>query len=263
MILEVLICTYNNGIEKIPDILLPPTEQIRWLISFQYSDESHLQSIPKELCKRSDVSVYPHQGTGLSNNRNYAFSKATGDVLLIADDDVRYKEEYFVRILSTFSQYSDLDIGCFQAETYEGMPLHPYPSESFSYADTPKGYWYNSQEIAVRRDSPFPLFDPRFGINSSQYGCGEEEVFLWQAYKKGLKICYFPQVIVRTDGKTTRLGFYTDKRLQRAKGAVLCLMHGKLGASARCLKYALCHTPPRQFLYILYQMLYGVFTVNG
>ena len=261
MTLEVLVCTYNQGIGNIPQMLLPPMENVRWLVSFQYSGNIESHPLPQELLQRQDVSVFPHQGTGISANRNFAFSKATGDILLIADDDCRYEEEYFTRILNTFAAHPGLDIACFQADTYEGEPLHPYPGHSFLYQDTPKGYWYNSQEIAIRRECAFPLFDTRFGINSSCYGCGEEEVFLWQCWKKGLVVRYFPEVIVRTDGSTTGMRFFSDKRVQRAKGAVLSIMHGKAGAMARCLKYSLRNCSPRQFPDVTYQMFYGIFTV--
>ena len=36
MTLEILISTYNEGILKVPDIILPFNERIKWLVCFQY-----------------------------------------------------------------------------------------------------------------------------------------------------------------------------------------------------------------------------------
>ena len=133
---------------------------------------------------------------------------------------------------------------------------------SFDYKDTPKGYWYNSQEIAFRKSSHLPLFDTRFGINSPKLGCGEEEVFLWQAHEQGLSVRYFPEVIVETDATTSRYQFYTDKRMQRAKGAVLCIMHGPSGAFLRCLKLAIVHALKHNPISLLWHMTYGIIYIR-
>ena len=145
---------------------------------------------------------------------------------------------------------------------HEGTSLHPYPNYSFDYKDTPKGYWYNSQEIAFRKSSRLPLFDTRFGINSPKLGCGEEEVFLWQAHEQGLSVRYFPEVIVETDATTSRYQFYTDKRMQRAKGAVLCIMHGPSGAFLRCLKLAIVHALKHNPISLLWHMTYGIIYIR-
>jgi len=262
MILEILISTYNEGILKVPDMILPFDERIKWLVCFQYSEEFFRRQIPSVLNNRGDVTLVTFKGKGLSKNRNMAIMCATGDILLLADDDARYKTDYFDKIIRRFSEDPTLDIACFQAMTHDGAPLHHYPDYSFDYRDTPKGYWYNSQEIAFRRISHVPSFDIRFGINSPELGCGEEEVFLWQAYKQGLSVRYFPEVITETDAKTSRYQFYTNKRMQRAKGAVLCIMHGPFGALLRCVKFAISHAVQHNPVPLLWQMIYGIIYIR-
>ena len=57
MIIEVLICTIGRGIEKAAEVLTLPRNDVRYLISFQYSDSSELDYIPDKLKSREDVHV--------------------------------------------------------------------------------------------------------------------------------------------------------------------------------------------------------------
>ena len=90
----------------------------------------------------------------------------------------------------------------------------------------------------LRRCASLPRFDERFGLGAEHLGCGEEELFLEQASRGGCRIVYTPQVIVTTRAATTGDRFWSDPKVRRAKGAVLCYMHGSLGATLRCLKFA-------------------------
>ena len=37
--LDVLICTFNKGIVRIEDVILPQREGIHYIVSYQYNDE--------------------------------------------------------------------------------------------------------------------------------------------------------------------------------------------------------------------------------
>lgn len=261
MVLEILICAYDDGILQVPEIILEPHPDVKWLVSYQYSQPSHLP-VPDSLLRRTDVSVVMHHSKGLSRNRNFALQHATGHILLLADEDSRYDIHELTHLLAHFESNDDLDVACLKARTYEGNDLHDYPNYSFPYQDTPKGYWYNSQEIAFRRSPRIPTFDERFGINAPKLGCGEEEVFLWECHRNGLKIQFFPHFIVTTQGRTTRYRFYDDARLQRAKGGVLCLMHGVVGAFLRCLKYTILNAAKSNPFGLLWNMCYGIFYIK-
>ena len=93
MTLDILICSLNKGIVRVQDVLLPPQEGVHYVISYQYTDERYLELIPQNLTTRSDVSLYKYKGQGLSANRNLALDKATGDIIMYADDDARLLPE--------------------------------------------------------------------------------------------------------------------------------------------------------------------------
>lgn len=261
MTLEILICCLNDDVKKVPALLLPPRGDVRYLVSLQYTDPSVLESLAVPALHRPDVTVVKMEGKGLAKNRNNALRFATGDVLLLADSDVRYEPTYFDRILSHFAADSTLDIACFQALATDGRPLRAYSSRSFEYNRQPRGTSFSSVEIAMARRSDMPRFDERFGLGSDFLSCGEEEVFLYDAYRKGLHIRYFPEVVVQTPRATTGSRFGVDKAVQRSKGAVLCMLHGARGAFARCLKFAL--TAPRlpHRLSAMREMARGIFYV--
>ena len=87
--IDVLICTIDAGITRVPKVLLEHMEGVRYVVSMQYTEEHFLQQVPEVLKERTDVELCYLQGRGLSRTRNMALSHVTSDVLLIADDDER------------------------------------------------------------------------------------------------------------------------------------------------------------------------------
>lgn len=243
MVLSVLICTLNDGIKNVIDILLPEREDVNYIVSFQYTDDAYLSLIPEELRARKDVSVSYLAGRGLSRNRNNCFTCATGDLFLIADDDVRYKSEYFDIILKTFHNNQDVDIALFKAKTYDGLWMKEYPDYSYNFKDAPPYTYPCSCEMVLRKSvyNAGLRFDERFGLGSDYLSSGEEDVFLEDALGKGFKIIYFPELIVETDCNTTGLKILRDKRVQRSKGATLYYCYGFYPALFRCAKESLYH----------------------
>ena len=72
--LHLLVCTLDERIAAVPQMLLPPQEGVRWVVSMQYTDERFLQQIPSVLRERSDVHLLTLPGKGLSRNRNHALA---------------------------------------------------------------------------------------------------------------------------------------------------------------------------------------------
>jgi glycosyltransferase involved in cell wall biosynthesis len=257
MKLDILICTYGKGVWRVPSVLLPVRQDVRYVVSYQYDDEFQQSDIPCSLFERNDVEIYPIRGKGLAVNRNHALSQMKGDIALFADDDVRYTNRQIDCIFDIFSAHKELDIACFRAEGLDGSFLHHYAHEPFSYEQRPYGTFFSSCEIVVRNCTDLPRFDVRFGLESPFLACGEEEVFLHESYLKGLVIRFFPITIVRTPSATTGRRFACDKAVQRSKGAVLYVLHGFWGAMMRVVKYACCHVTEHRSS-VLVQMVRGI-----
>ena len=96
----------------------------------------------------------------------------------------------------------------------------------------------------VRTDAALPAFDTRFGLGAEFLSCGEEEIFLYQAYRSGLHVHFFPQLLCTVPSReTTGSRFAADTKVRRSKGAVLYMMHGIGSALMRITLTALRHRP--------------------
>ena len=120
MTLDILICSLNKGIVRIDDVIGAPRPDVRYIVSYQYTDERYLELIPRAIIERSDVKLYQYKGQGLSNNRNHALENATSDLVLFADDDSRLSDSAFDTIFDTFTQNEEVDVAFFRASTYTG-----------------------------------------------------------------------------------------------------------------------------------------------
>ena len=246
--IQFLICTIDNRIQKAEQVLMTPIEGVSYLISWQQSKEWLQKTdsstkkesirIANSLKERKDVYIIPFEGKGLSKNRNHALTHATGDLLIISDDDCKYTEDSVKTIRNAFAKYPETTLMQFQGTDLEGKLIHSYTNYTYLYDNRPYGTYFSSWELVVKRVPNLPKFDERFGIGA-YLGCGEEEVFVHQIAAKGLIVRYVPKVIVRTQAKTTGTLFTTEAKVRRAKGGVSYLIHGYLGALLRCIKYAL------------------------
>lgn len=221
MTLEILICTLDDGINNIPAMLLEPREGISYLVSWQHSDGKDNITLPEEL-KRCDVKVLNLNGRGLSRNRNNCLNHASGDILLIADDDCSYTNSQLDTVVETFNRNPSLSLATFRMASKHNNKS--YPEHEFNLAKPPKGYYVTSFEIALRRVAAGHLhFDERFGLGAPVFQCCEEELFVEQAVEAGLECRFFPLTIVRHDDATTQLTRATSPNVLAARGAYLWL----------------------------------------
>lgn len=259
MNIEVLVSTIGSGIVHASSVMAPPRDDVKYFISFQYSDESELNLIPDDFRRRSDCRVVAVKSHGLSANRNHALAHATGDILLFADDDNRYTWGDFDRILYVFGERPDADIICFRSATYDGRLARSFPLHSFSLGEMlPRGYYVRSCEMALRRRDGYPQFDLHFGLGSPYLACGEEEVFVHDALSSGFRAYFYPMTIVRTDVATTGSNFERLASVRRSKGAVLAVLHGRTSAVLRAMKYAALHSGKMSRVEALRDMLRGI-----
>ncbi|MGM9694689.1 MAG: glycosyltransferase, partial [Alloprevotella sp.] len=229
--IQFLISTLGKRIERVTDVVLPPVEGVSYVVVWQ-RDGVGTDALPAELKEREDVSIVEDSGRGLSRSRNIALENATADLLVVTDDDNRYDLAAIDLIRTAFEKHPAAGLIQFQALTMEGKPLRNYAAFPYTYETRPRGTYFCSVELVMRRSANLPRFDERFGLGA-ELGCGEEEVFVHEAVKRGVKMIYVPQPLVRTDGATTGGRFLTDAAVQRAKGAVHCILHGKFGAWLR------------------------------
>lgn len=248
MTLEILICTIDEGIVKVPDVLMSPREDIGYVVSMQWTREEAKALVPQALRERDDVKLVFLEGKGLSRNRNNAIANASGDILLIADDDNRYTEELIGNIFEAYEAHPEADVIHFQALSLEGEPLHPYPADFVS-----------SHELTLRRNVKVP-FDERFGLGSEKLCAEEEQVWMKDLKDNNYNVLYVAKPIVMTRKETTGTRFVGYKKMQMSKGAAFKHVYGTGEAVWRSVKEAgwyLWHKRVNP-IPILYNMLKGI-----
>lgn len=241
--LSILIATLDGRIVEAEKMLLPQNNNWQYVVAWQQSPDfvysPEVKAVVHRLHNRSDVILSSSQSVGLSTNRNHCLQLWHTPYAIIADDDMRYTEEQLRCVITSFEEKEEIDVLCFQVVYQAGGGLKNYPPFSFLYEKRPKGYYPSSPEIALRKGKVFPFFDERFGLGASFLCAGEEEVFLHDCYKKGLRIAYLPLVVGTTtsEGTTATRAKYSQ-RMSYTKGAVLYKIYGAIGGGLRCIKQA-------------------------
>lgn len=219
---EVLICTVPSRLPGVLRVLLPPMEGVCYLISCQGGEPA---AALRALFERPDVRLIWMDGMGLSRNRNHAFQHAQGDFLVIADDDNALVGETLLLLPDDFDAHPEWDMIQYRMEGAQ----KPFPSP-----------YVSSCELVLRRNVALHVrFDERFGLGSPYLASGEEEVFVFQVEKEGFRMGRMDRFLCRLNGPTTGVRFLEDARVQRSKGAVFALIHGRCRACWLCLREAL------------------------
>lgn len=180
-------------------------------------------------CNQKKVQTLEHKGysvtwvdspeKGLSKSRNQALLNADSDICVIADDDLVYIDNYMEIIRTAFQNNPDIDIIAFQIKGIEKeFKKYPVREKTIRYIGSMK---VSSVQIAFRlrkiKESGID-FDELFGAGA-RFPMGEENIFLFDALKSGLKIKYIPQTIAYLHiGNSTWFQGY-NKKYFVAKGA--------------------------------------------
>lgn len=137
---------------------------------------------------------------GLSNSRNLAIKNSEADICLIADDDITYNENYEKIVLDAYQKHPEADIIVFQVTRYGGSRTKKYDDKTkwLNYLSCLK---VSSVEITFKRSS---IVDNNIKFNTlmgsgAEFYLGEENIFLYDSLKKGLKILYKPIDIAKVD----------------------------------------------------------------
>lgn len=132
---------------------------------------------------------------GLSKSRNKAINESTAEIILFADDDVRYHDDYEQLIEKSFEKNKNADIICFYVRSLnKKRKTKRVITKKVGYI---KSMRITSFEICCRRKSIIEnniKFNENFG-SGTKYNRGEEQIFLFEAIRKGLKIIFINKEI--------------------------------------------------------------------
>lgn len=137
----------------------------------------------------------PERGLSKSRNRALRAAKEEGaEICIFCDNDVQYVQDYQKKILDAFKRHPESDLLVFFIERPERHSPIFDRERQMGRLSTMKIF---SPEVAFRLSSLREkniVLDEAFGAGA-KYAMGEENIFLWDCLKNGLKITYIPERI--------------------------------------------------------------------
>lgn len=192
-LITIIVSTVDGNITNNKSLLeINLHKDLRMIIVNQMINRLSPIVIPKDYCK-----VINEKNKGLSLSRNRALAEINSGIVVIADDDVTYVDNFEELIRNSYRLNPNCDVLTFQIRTPEGPMYKIYP---------PKSYYHNKFTVLkvssisiVLKISSINTSGCRFDINfglGTKFGSGEENIFLTDLLKKGLIIKYIPEVLV-------------------------------------------------------------------
>jgi len=185
MHIQVIVSTFKNAIENIDASVL------------DYENLSVINQNPVNYDNSVKKQQYEHvewldfDQKGLSRSRNLGVSIAKQDYIYLTDDDLILKQNFKEIISRVVEKNKNVDIFAFQVNGIE--------KEYKKYSDYLTSMKLSSVQLVLKTEFVKEnqlFYDERFGAGS-EYGMGEENIFLFDALRKGAKIKYFPIEIAK------------------------------------------------------------------
>lgn len=167
-----------------------------------FLDELNLQTdiVIGNQCDYDENKTFLHNGNtvtvlsrcerGVGKNRNACLFYSNADIVIFADNDVKYYDGYGTLIEEYYKSHPDADLVIFNfKEKRDDEPLHDINTKNKKahLKDITKfGTW----AITAKRESLLQKrisFSLLFG-GGAKYGMGEDSLFLTDCYRKGLNI---------------------------------------------------------------------------
>ncbi len=146
--------------------------------------------------KGGNARIFCSSETGLSRSRNKLLQNAVGDICIVGDDDVEYLPEYLKYVEEAYARLPKADIIVFRFTHEKGKETRA------KYSKIKRLRLWNiskvaSVEITFKRESVIKAgiaFNNKIGLGA-KFPSGEENAFLADALRAGLKIYHYPKTI--------------------------------------------------------------------
>lgn len=223
MKIEVLVATMNKQSLQIADKMNIQTDAIiinqANEVGYQYKIENN---------KKIQMYSFNEKGVGLS--RNSSLMRSNADICLMADDDMIYYEGYKEIVEEAFEKNPKADVILFdvQIEDKNGnIKTKIRKKEKIGYHNYMK---FGTVNIAFRRKSITKnniYFSLLFG-GGTNYGSGEDTLFLTECLKKNLQVYSVPSVIAKINYRPSSWFNGYNKKFFKDKGALFYAISPKL-----------------------------------
>lgn len=220
--LQVLVSTMNQTDYSLLDKMKIKTDAI----IINQCNKNEISSFEYKNCKIKWFSLN-EKGVGLS--RNSALARGTADILLFADDDVIYNDNYEEIVVNFFEQNPSIGMAVFNLKSLN----HSRPE--YNIKKNHRLRWFNCLKygacrIAIRRECILHnniWFSLLFG-GGALYQAGEDNLFITDCIKANIKCmaCKENIGVVRQEYSTWFSGY--NKKYYQDRGCLFAALYGKI-----------------------------------
>ena len=233
MSIQVLVATMNQTDHSLLEKMNIQSDAI---IANQY-DKNEIENFKYN---GYDIKYLSLSERGVGLNRNTALMRATSDICIIADDDLRYVDDYPSIVEKCFIENPDIDVIIFELNKKSKKRFSINKKQKITYLNFMK---YGCARIAFKRKAITKngiSFNLHFG-GGAEYGSGEDSLFLHECLKKKLRIIALPITIATLEEERPSTWFegYTDKYFFD-RGALFACISKRL-AKILCLQFCIRH----------------------
>ena len=165
---------------------------------------------------------------GVGKNRNLALIYASGDICLLADDDVTYKDDLEAIVLREFEACPKADVMIFHLDTDDEERIQRTYSKTRRHRKFERKPWGGCRIAfrlnAIKRANLW--FTTLFG-GGCIFPSGEDSMWLTDAKKSGLVIYVSKETIGKVSFRTSSWFSGADEKYYYGKGAFYQAIHPK------------------------------------
>ncbi len=177
---------------------------------------------------------------GVGVNRNIALLHATGDILLLADDDICYADGYEEGVRRAYALHPDADMIIFSMDiTRNGQVIRQVKNRD-GRLRLYRALRYGTCVCSIRRESQRRAniwFSTLFG-GGTKYAHGEDTLFIRDVFRRGLRV-YTSSFCLGSCAKDTSTCFRGfDEKYFYDQGVLYRAAFG-LAAAPLCLRFCL------------------------
>ncbi len=219
--MELLVSSVNGNL----DMLLPQMKIQSNAIVINQCNENGYEFLEQNGNK---IQVYHFKERGVGLSRNNGLMRATDEIVMFADEDLVFVDEYADLVEQEFKNHPEADLIFFQCEICKERKT--YDTKEFH-----RVHWYNNGRygaagMAVRTKRVRECnvwFSLLFG-GGAKYSNGEDSLFIQECMKKGMKAYASPVVIGKElERESTWFQGYTEKFFFD-RGVLYHYLYGKL-----------------------------------
>lgn len=233
MTLQTLVAAVKQNMETIAEVMNLESDAI---VINQCEENSYLEYQHKG----SNIQCYSFKERGVGLSRNNALLRATADILLFSDEDIRYKDGYAELVISEFEKRPEADMLMFNFDVIEERATYKIDHEHrITWLNCGR---YPTYSVAVRREAIHKAgvtFSLLFG-GGAPYSCGEDSLFIMDCIKKGLKAYAIPVTLGKEEPRpSTWFNGYNEK-VFFDRGVLYVPLYGVL-AKPLAIRWLLAH----------------------